>query len=212
MPAKEMGEKQLFLITAIIAAVVLLGLGVFTFLRYRHLNAVNAEKETYDELIEKHDEVIKDKEDVETEIRNSKDRFNKVKQYLPDAREVATLIYAFGNKCIDSKLEILTLEEPRATTTRRRGTPIQKDIEKIKYDCEFKGTFHALASFISKIENWETFQRFVSITKFSVKAADDGLAFDDDVQKHEISMTLELYKYKEPKPVVVQKPAVARHK
>ncbi len=214
MPGKETGEKQLFTITIIIVVVVLLAVGVIAFLSYRKYSGLTAKTEESRKAIKKYDDIIKDEKDLTKKIEDSEARFGRVEQYLPDEREVAKLINAFTSKCIEARLKIAKLEKARATTALRRGqVAVQRDIEKINYDCKFKGTFHALAGFISKIEDWEHFKRFVSITKFNMKAADDGLAFDDGKQLHEITMTLELYKYKEPpKPVVPQTPPVARRR
>jgi Tfp pilus assembly protein PilO len=68
----------------------------------------------------------------------------------------------------------------------------------VRYRAEFRGSFHQMARFISQIENWKQFKRFVNISAYSVEATSKGTAFDDNKQRHVIKMTLELYRYQEP--------------
>jgi len=207
--ANEMGEKQLFGITVAVAAVVLIFVGVLNFLSYRKYSSLQQEIEKFKKEIKAHDIVIGTRKRVKRDLEDATARFDAVKQYLPSDKEVRQLIGNFSKKCIESGLKNRKLKWVTvAGAARRPGARQKKDYESIKYECEFLGTFHSLAKFVSKVEDWKHFKRFVSITKFKMTAAQKGLAFDTGVQNHEIKMTLELYKYQAAKPAGgVTKPA-----
>jgi Tfp pilus assembly protein PilO len=209
---REMGERQLFGVTVVLVGLVLVVVGVFTFLSYRKFSKLTEDIRTLNRKIEEHGRVVDKREDVENAVAAMQSRFDNVKKYLPENREIDRLLDTFANKCIEARLEMSKLEKGRATTSRRRGkAAASRDVEKIQFRGDFKGSFHSLAKFVSMVEDWEHFNRFVSITTFRVAAADKGVAFDTGAQMHSISMTLELYKYEEPTTTPApKKPAGAR--
>jgi len=196
-----MGEKQLFGITIAIVVLVLLVVGVFTFLGYRSFSRLIDERRSLDAKIAAHRMTIKKRQDLDSKMEGMKARFDNVKQYLPDEKEVEKLLNAFSDKCIEAKLEVVKLEKAKASGgRRRRGAGAAKiQVEKLQFKGKFKGTFHSLAKFISMVEDWEHFKRFVSITEFKAQAAEMGMAFDSGAQLHEMDMVFELYMYQPPK-------------
>jgi Tfp pilus assembly protein PilO len=208
--AKEMGEKQLFGITIAIVVLVLLVVGVFTFLGYRRFGMLSDEIQDLDRKIKTHGDTCRRKKSLELKMQGMKSNFENVRQYLPDDREVAKLIKAFHDKCIEAKLNVAALKKSTVSAGRGRGRGRQAiQVEKIQYKGKFTGTFHSLARFVSMVEDWEHFKRFVSITDFEIKAANKGMDFDSGAQLHKISMLFELYKYQLPKRAAARKAAAA---
>ncbi len=196
-----MGEKQLFGLTIAIVVLVLLVVGVFTFLGYRRFSRLVTERNGLNAKIAAHRTTAKKKPDLESKMEGMKSRFENVKRYLPDEKEVEKLLHAFSDKCIEAKLEVVKIEKAKAKGgRRRRGAGAAKiQVEKLQFKGKFRGTFHSLAKFVSMVEDWEHFKRFVSITEFKAKAAGGGMAFDSGSQLHEMNMVFELYMYQPPK-------------
>ena len=199
MAARESGEKQIFGVTVAVVAVVLVVVGVFTFLSYRKLSNIRKETRDLTRKIEDHDKVIAEKPRLENELRASQARFDNVRTYLPDDRDVDGLIEALRSKCLEANLTFSKLDRVASPGAAAGRKAQGKDVEEILFKGEFAGSYHSLAKFVSMVEDWEHFKRFVSITDFSVDAGEKGLAYDTGAQRHEVSMTLELYKYAEAK-------------
>jgi Tfp pilus assembly protein PilO len=194
-----MGEKQVFVITIVVVSIVLVIVGTFTYLSYQNYCRLTDDKRKLDLKIDDHDQVIAQKPVKEAELNASRARFENVKRYLPDTRAVDTLLDAFSTKCIESKLKLHKLERVTRVSATRRPRGPRQDVAKIEFKGEFKGSFHSLAKFVSMVEDWEHFKRFVSITEFKMKAGEKGMAFDTGTQMHTVAMTFQLYKYEEPK-------------
>jgi Tfp pilus assembly protein PilO len=194
-----MGEKQVFVVTIVVVSIVLVIVGTFTYLSYKNYCGLTDKKKVLDKKIDEHDLVIAEKPTKEAELNASRARFENVKRYLPDTKAVDTLLDAFSTKCIESKLKLHRLERVTQIATRRPGQGVKQDVEEIQFKGEFRGSYHSLAKFVSMVEDWEHFKRFVSITEFRMKAGEKGLAFDTGTQMHTVAMTFRLYKYEEPK-------------
>ena len=196
--AKELGEKQLFIVTIVVFAVVLVGLGVFSYMSYRKYDTLTATNAQLDKEIDEFQKVIDKEPDLEKELKQSEDRFTAVQEYLPKDKDVRRLLDDFAQKCRDANLENLKMA-PEVNRTAARGKKAGAgDYETLRYKCEFGGSLHSLAKFVSLVENWKDFKRFVNITEFEIVAQSGGMAFDNDLQKHSIKLTLDLYKYNEP--------------
>ena len=212
MAAKEVGEKQIFGITIGIFAVALLVVGVLIYLNYSRLSKLNADTADYHAKYKAAQTIADTLKAKEKEKKETQDRVDECNQYLPTDDDIERTMLSFASKSTDAGLKTDSLKMETARGAVRPGQT-KAPYETISYKGEFEGNCHQLAKFVSAIENWKTFKRFVSITTFSMKAASGGMAFDDGVQKHTIKMTLELYKYPEPAakpagPVVPGQPPV----
>ena len=197
MAAKEMGEKQIFGITVGVFAAILLVVGTLIYLSFSSLSRINTDSRNF-ERQEKDARKIADRKTEVTRTRNEiKDRVDDCLQYLPKADEVQRMLENLSAKSTDAGLGSTTIKIDVAPNLARPGAT-KPVYETIRYKCEFLGSFHQLAKFVSGMENWKTFKRFVNITAFAMEADSKGLVFDDGAQKHLIKMTLELYKYPEP--------------
>jgi Tfp pilus assembly protein PilO len=185
-----------------VVALLLVVVGVFTFLAWRERGRLVDEDTQLERKIKEHERVISREENLKARMDGMKLRFANVRQYLPDEKEVDKLINAFSDKCIEAKLEVVKLSKTRAQSSRRRGRGRggagTQQVEKLQYQGKFTGTFHSMAKFVSMVEDWEHFKRFVSITDLKTKAAKDGMVFDSGAQQHDMTMTFELYMYKQP--------------
>lgn len=198
MASRELGEKQVFAITVVIVGAVLAGVSVLAFLSYSSYSALVREKAEFDEKIEAHRVVMATREKIEAQIEASETNFSNVKQYLPTDGEVAQLLKALTDKCIEAKLVVARLQQTVQQAQRVKGQAQKTDAEKIIYKGEFSGSFHSAARFVGMVEDWVSFRRFVSITDLKIDAAQQGLVYDQGNQPHKITMTLEFYKYQEP--------------
>jgi Tfp pilus assembly protein PilO len=197
--AKEMGEKQIFGITIGAFAAVLLILGTLVYFSSSKLSTLNRDTDKFEAQRKEAQLVADTLEKRKKEKKETEERVAECSQYLPKEDEIERTLLSMSGTCTEAQLESTTLKiDTSATATRAGGPKIPYDT--IRYRGEFEGTFHQLAKFVSAIENWKTFKRFVNITAFSMEASAKGLGFDDGTQKHKIKMTLELYKYPEPAP------------
>jgi Tfp pilus assembly protein PilO len=194
-----MGEKQIFGITVGAFAAVVLVVGVLIYFSYSRLNDFNDKAAKYEAqrrdaqaTADKLDSKRKEKKDIEERVADCN-------QYLPKDDDIERTLLSLSGKCSDAGLRSSTLKIETAQAQYRPGLA-KLPYESIRYRGDFEGSFHQLAKFVSAVENWKTFKRFVSITTFGMEADAKGLGFDDGSQKHKIKMTLELYKYPEPTP------------
>jgi Tfp pilus assembly protein PilO len=197
--AKEMGEKQIFIVTIVVFAAVLLVVGVLVYFSCDRLGKLNKDAEKYDAQRKEAQLVADTLEARKREKKETEERVAECNQYLPKDDEIERTLLSLSGKCNDAGLDSTTLKIDSASIVARPGQA-KVPYDTIRYKGEFEGNFHQLAKFVSAVENWKTFKRFVNITAFSMEAGAKGLAFDDGNQKHKIKMTFELYKYPEPAP------------
>jgi Tfp pilus assembly protein PilO len=195
--AKETGEKQIFGITIGIFALVLVVVGLLVFLSARKLNEHNNNAEKYEAERKKAAEIAEQEKAVLQKKRDTEARAKECSQYLPKDDDVERTLLSLNDKCNEANLSSTTLKLDSSATQGRPGQ-VRAAHETIRYKGEFEGSFHQIAKFVSAVENWKTFNRFLSIAAFSMEADERGMTFDDGHQKHKVKMTLELYKYREP--------------
>ena len=198
MAAKEMGEKQIFAITIVLFVAALLVVTTFIFLSYRRMDKLNAETRQLARQYADYKVIADRQPKAEQDLRDCKARLEDCKQYLPNEENVQRMLDDLTKSCQSSDLESVEIKMDTAPVTALRPGAVKPQYETIRYRAEFRGTFHQMAHFISQVENWKQFKRFVNISAYSVEAAAKGTTFDNSRQKHKIKMTLELYKYQEP--------------
>jgi Tfp pilus assembly protein PilO len=196
MAAREIGERQLLAITAVGFAVLLLVIGTFIVLGYRQYSGLEKKRETLRKDIQGYELVIARGPIVDKELEDSKAKFQECKEYLPSDENVQQMLRSMADICVASALE--SVDVKRDTALRPAALGARPPYEVIRYRCEFRGSFHQLAGFISQVENWREFKRFASIQSFSLEAANRGLVRDNGKQQHKATLTLEFYRYNEP--------------
>jgi Tfp pilus assembly protein PilO len=197
MAAREIGERQLLAITALVFAVVLVVVGTFIFLGYRQYSGLVVKREALRKEIQGHDEVIARGPKAVKDLEDSKAMFQECKEYLPADENVQQMLKSISDMCLESALDSVDIKWDSSARPAALGAAKQP-YEAIRYKCEFRGSYHQLARFVSKIEDWKHFKRFASIQTFSLEAADRGLLRDSGKQRHKALLTLEVYRYNEP--------------
>lgn len=223
--AKERGEKQLMGITLVVVGVGLLVVGTLLFVNYRQWSGLRAQTRKYKDDVAKPDpvtgkviggykyEIEVRGPEIEKELKASDARFEACRGYLPTDEDINRLLDDFAEKCVESGLKPVDIQKETITAGRAPLPGAQAvarpEYQTIRYKGEFRGSFHQLINFVGEVENWKRFRRFVSITGFSVEAANKGLTFDDKQQMHKIGMIFDLYKYQEPPALPAIPPAGA---
>lgn len=196
MAAKEIGERQLLAITVVVFAVVLLVISTFVVLSYRRYSKLENDRAALRREIGQYDLVIAEGAAVEKELEESKTKFQECKEYLPSDENVQQLLKAVSEMCLESALESVNVSRDVAGPGPALGA--KPPYEAVRYRYEFRGSFHQLSRFVSRVENWKHFRRFASIKAFNLEAADRGMTRDSGKQRHKATLTLEVYRYNEP--------------
>lgn len=193
-----MTEKQLLVITAGMVAVCVAALGIgIGYGRLRHSRIVAETRETRRKLRElprlrkEINRLIAQKEDM-TALA---DEMSKVLPDEDDAGEhdLRAMLSIFSD---DAGLDWIGFSRlgkslSPAEKKRRMKDPYIKE----EYVLDFIGGFHALATFINKLE--EECSRLVWVDKITVEGAMGGL--DPAMDDHEITIRLVAFKFKKPK-------------
>lgn len=204
--AREKSERQVFAITVAVIGAGILAIGALTLLSYNQLRKLDDEAASLRTQISQHRQVSARREAVEEEKAACEARFEDARKYLPSEKEVDLLLKDLDRVCKESRLRTHEIKQERSAEPPGRRGAKPSQYEAIGYKGDFRGSFHDLARFVSRVEDWTLFNRFVNIVSFEMKAAEKGLCSDKDSpehpagskQEHTVKMTLEFYKYQPP--------------
>jgi Tfp pilus assembly protein PilO len=166
MPAGELNEKQLMLITVGVAAALVVGLGIALVLGYYRLSNLQQVHEQEEAKRKALNEEVEGIGELETKLDDLENRAENIFKMLPTQADIHKLMREIARKSEITGLHIKKTEvDPKAGEVGDRI--------KIAYDWEFLGSFHEIAKFVNHVE--DKMERFLEIEEMTIEAANNGL-------------------------------------
>ncbi len=166
MPAGELNEKQLMLITVGVAAALVVGLGIALIFGYYQLSNLQQVHKQEEAKRQELNEQVEDISDLKTNLEDLESRAESIFKMLPTQADTHQLMREIARKSEITGLQIRKTEvDPKAGEVGDRI--------KIAYDWEFLGSFHEIAKFVNHVE--DKMERFLEIEEMTIEAANNGL-------------------------------------
>jgi len=182
-------EKQLTIMTIVVAVVIA---GLFAYLIYEDLGAIEEEEATIDRLtaqIRTADAEIAKKKGRETDVIVFREIVQRDSAILPDEAEINDFINRIGE--FEKYSGVVVTSVAGLQDRRRRGGAPKEAILKIPLQLKLRGSMEQFLKFVNLFENYD---RFVNISGFTIGAA-RGSVEVAGVRQHNIGLDLETYQY-----------------
>lgn len=189
--AKLDEKKKMLVVGGVALAISLLAVGG-TWWAYGLIDEEQAAIAADEKLVEAAEAKIAKIEAAEKEVIILRENLDSYVKILPDDKDLEEFNRMLYKFVVQSGCE---LREVKPTRTAGRGKNAEQ-FEKTEYVCELTGSLWSLLKFLSLVENYE---RFVSVTGFTISSSSSGPGAakpsSDGETVHGIKLTMEAFTY-----------------
>jgi Tfp pilus assembly protein PilO len=162
------------------------GAGVGGYLCYEEYKAARDQEAAIQKQIDLADVKIARIEGLEVDVICLRENLSHSVRILPNSTEVNEFVNKLASFADEAGIALKTLDNPIDRSKNKEG------FDKVIYKAELTANTHQFLKFLALAEGWE---RFVRVTKLSVKAGDWPVELAREDVRHDVSVELETYSY-----------------
>ena len=186
-------RKKSQIISAVVSALIAIGLGTMIYLQHQTLEERHAEVENLKTTIAQHRETIKETPELVKQVIIQRETDAVIKEILSDEEDVNNLVRTLQRFGDETGVAITSLKPSRRGPANHQQRGGRQDFEQVGYSLNFEAEGFQLMSFLDRVESHP---RFMSVTAFKLQAAGRSEYDGETEPRHRVSIDLETYVYR----------------